>query len=58
MTFSLKWAASEHSQQNFILPKENCGQNILSFNKFLGMALWGEPPKGALCWGGHNMVNF
>ena len=22
------------------------------------MALWGGPPKGALYWGGHNLVNF
>ena len=22
------------------------------------MALWGEPPKGALYWGGYNLVNF
>ena len=27
-------------------------------NNFRGMALWGEPSKEVLYWGGHNLVNF
>ena len=35
----------------------SCGAGV-AVNSFRGMALWGEPPIGALYWGGHNLVNF
>ena len=31
---------------------------LKTLNSFPGMALWGGPPKGALYWGGHNLVNL
>ena len=31
---------------------------IFDINSFRGMALCGGPPKGALYWGDHNLVNF
>ena len=31
---------------------------VVTALQFTGMALCGEPPKGVLYWGGHNLVSF